>query len=257
MFVKPANLGSSVGISKAKNCAELKSAVEHAAAYDRKVIVERLPNVASPHARQTDRLADIVGLIGFVVGGLPGSRLLARLAIAASDGGLSELHVRRTQARAQGHLYGIGYAAVVEPSVSNMGYITTALTAEERRGVGGASEALQREAAVVHILRVLGVRVPRHAERALRLIHLSGAAADPPDRIPVACRPRIEPPRVAQSARRPAPAGCCRERGGSGRVGGGGSGAPRPGRDGRGRSRSPAARPARRAPGLPRRAAGR
>ena len=41
MFVKPANLGSSVGISKAKNCAELKSAVEHAAAYDRKVIVER------------------------------------------------------------------------------------------------------------------------------------------------------------------------------------------------------------------------
>ena len=41
MFVKPANLGSSVGISKAKNCVELKSAVEHAAAYDRKVIVER------------------------------------------------------------------------------------------------------------------------------------------------------------------------------------------------------------------------
>src|SRR5690242_4180788 len=41
MFVKPANLGSSVGISKAKNCADLKSAVEHASAYDRKVIVER------------------------------------------------------------------------------------------------------------------------------------------------------------------------------------------------------------------------
>ena len=41
MFVKPANLGSSVGISKAKNCVELKSALELAAAYDRKVIVER------------------------------------------------------------------------------------------------------------------------------------------------------------------------------------------------------------------------
>jgi D-alanine-D-alanine ligase len=40
-FVKPANLGSSVGISKASNCAELKSAVELAASYDRKVIVER------------------------------------------------------------------------------------------------------------------------------------------------------------------------------------------------------------------------
>src|SRR3712207_8312368 len=30
----------------------------------------------------------------------------------------------------------IGYAAVVEPSVSNMGYITTVLTAEERRRAG-------------------------------------------------------------------------------------------------------------------------
>jgi transposase len=51
----------------------------------RKVFVERLPEVALPHARQTVRLADIVRLIGFVVGGLPGSRLLARLAIAASN----------------------------------------------------------------------------------------------------------------------------------------------------------------------------
>jgi len=39
--VKPANLGSSVGISKAHNCVELKSALEFAASYDRKVIVER------------------------------------------------------------------------------------------------------------------------------------------------------------------------------------------------------------------------
>ena len=41
VFVKPANLGSSVGISKAHNCAELKAALQTAAAYDRKVIVER------------------------------------------------------------------------------------------------------------------------------------------------------------------------------------------------------------------------
>src|SRR5208337_3789816 len=40
MFVKPANLGSSVGISKARNCAELKAAIELASAYDRKIIVE-------------------------------------------------------------------------------------------------------------------------------------------------------------------------------------------------------------------------
>ncbi|HTC88200.1 MAG TPA: D-alanine--D-alanine ligase family protein [Bryobacteraceae bacterium] len=41
VFVKPANLGSSVGISKARNCEELKAALELARAYDRKVIVER------------------------------------------------------------------------------------------------------------------------------------------------------------------------------------------------------------------------
>ncbi|EPZ45658.1 D-alanine--D-alanine ligase [Alicyclobacillus acidoterrestris] len=39
-FVKPANLGSSVGISKAKNRSELERAVELAAQYDRKVIIE-------------------------------------------------------------------------------------------------------------------------------------------------------------------------------------------------------------------------
>jgi D-alanine-D-alanine ligase len=41
LFVKPANLGSSVGISKAKNREELKAAIENAAQFDRKVIVER------------------------------------------------------------------------------------------------------------------------------------------------------------------------------------------------------------------------
>jgi D-alanine-D-alanine ligase len=41
VFVKPANLGSSVGISKARNCEELKAAIEFASCYDRKVIVER------------------------------------------------------------------------------------------------------------------------------------------------------------------------------------------------------------------------
>jgi D-alanine-D-alanine ligase len=41
MFVKPANLGSSVGISKVRNREELEKAVRLAAEYDRKVIVER------------------------------------------------------------------------------------------------------------------------------------------------------------------------------------------------------------------------
>lgn len=40
MFVKPSNLGSSIGISKANNRAELEESIEVAVAYDRKIIVE-------------------------------------------------------------------------------------------------------------------------------------------------------------------------------------------------------------------------
>src|ERR1700688_1571492 len=53
-----------------------------------------------------------------------------------NEGALAELKSRREVARAQGRLYGIGYTAVVEPSVSNMGYITTVLTPAERRKAG-------------------------------------------------------------------------------------------------------------------------
>ena len=41
VFVKPANLGSSVGISKAASKHELRDAIDDAARYDRKVVVER------------------------------------------------------------------------------------------------------------------------------------------------------------------------------------------------------------------------
>jgi len=41
LFVKPANLGSSVGISKVRNAKELPPAMDLAAGYDRKIVVER------------------------------------------------------------------------------------------------------------------------------------------------------------------------------------------------------------------------
>ena len=41
VFVKPANLGSSVGISKARNIVELRDSVNDAARYDRRLVVER------------------------------------------------------------------------------------------------------------------------------------------------------------------------------------------------------------------------
>ncbi len=49
-FVKPANLGSSVGISKAHNRAELRSGIALASEYDRKILVER----AVPNAREIE-----------------------------------------------------------------------------------------------------------------------------------------------------------------------------------------------------------
>jgi D-alanine-D-alanine ligase len=40
LFVKPANLGSSVGVSRAKTRAELEAAVDHAFSFDQKIVVE-------------------------------------------------------------------------------------------------------------------------------------------------------------------------------------------------------------------------
>src|SRR5437870_3640444 len=50
----------------------------------RRVFTERVEGVP-PYLRQTSRLAEIVRLVGYVAGGLPGARLLARLAILTSD----------------------------------------------------------------------------------------------------------------------------------------------------------------------------
>jgi D-alanine-D-alanine ligase len=50
VFVKPANLGSSVGISKARHAAELRAAIELAAQFDRKIVVE----AAVPKAREIE-----------------------------------------------------------------------------------------------------------------------------------------------------------------------------------------------------------
>src|SRR6202043_1309132 len=60
----------------------------------------------------------------------------AAVDVAAARGGLAELRRRRDLARAEGRPYGIGFAAVVEPSISNMGYITTVLSPQERQKAG-------------------------------------------------------------------------------------------------------------------------
>ena len=51
---------------------------------ERKIFAERLPGIAAPKARETDRRGEIIRLIGYALGGLPGSRLLERLGMTAS-----------------------------------------------------------------------------------------------------------------------------------------------------------------------------
>lgn len=58
------------------------------------------------------------------------------IAMAERDGGLADLRRRRDEARAAGRIYGIGFAAIVEPAQSNMGYLSTIVPVEERRKAG-------------------------------------------------------------------------------------------------------------------------
>lgn len=51
----------------------------------RKAFCERVLCVARPYARETLRLSEIIGVVGYVAGRLPGARLLDRLARQASD----------------------------------------------------------------------------------------------------------------------------------------------------------------------------
>jgi 2-furoyl-CoA dehydrogenase large subunit len=95
-------------------------------------------------------------------------------AVGVARGRLAELRRRSDLARTEGRLYGIGFAAVVEPSISNMGYITTVLSPQERQkdGPKGGAQAAATVTlahhvparlvlAVVTLARSSGVRIPR------------------------------------------------------------------------------------------------
>ncbi len=88
-----------------------------------------VPNEAMPYRTAPGALLDSGDYLG-------------SLERAVADGGLAALTARRDAARAEGRLYGIGYAAVVEPSISNMGYITTLLSPEQRERSGPKNGAL-------------------------------------------------------------------------------------------------------------------
>ena len=80
------------------------------------------------------------------------------------EGGLRELIHRRDAARKEGRLYGIGYASCVEPSQSNMGYISTLKTGEERERAGPKDGAVASVTVAVDALgsvNVVGDSVPQ------------------------------------------------------------------------------------------------
>jgi D-alanine-D-alanine ligase len=54
VFVKPANLGSSVGISKARNRKDLPAAMDEAARYDRKIVIEQGVGGSKHKARELE-----------------------------------------------------------------------------------------------------------------------------------------------------------------------------------------------------------
>ncbi|HEX8711242.1 MAG TPA: D-alanine--D-alanine ligase family protein [Terracidiphilus sp.] len=103
VFVKPANLGSSVGISKAHNRAELTPALDLAAKYDRKLIVEQGVGGKTAKARELevavlgndDPKASVVGEI------IPGKEFYDYEAKYLSEGSVPVIPARLTRAESK------------------------------------------------------------------------------------------------------------------------------------------------------------
>jgi D-alanine-D-alanine ligase len=103
VFVKPANLGSSVGISKAHNRKELGAALTLAAKYDRKIVVERGVGGKKSRAREfevavlgnDDPKASVVGEI------IPGKEFYDYEAKYLSEGSVPVIPARITRAESK------------------------------------------------------------------------------------------------------------------------------------------------------------
>lgn len=78
-------------------------------------------------------------------------------ALAAAES--QALHQRQAEARAAGKLYGIGMAAIVEPSVSNMGYISTVLTPAQRAKAGPKNGAIASATVAIDLLGGVNVGI--------------------------------------------------------------------------------------------------
>ncbi len=102
----------------------------------------------------------------------------ATLDLAAERGDLAQLLRRRDAARADGRLYGIGFAAIVEPSISNMGYITTVMTPEARAKAGPKNGAITSATVSIDLLGAITVNVASVPHGQGHITALSQVVAD-------------------------------------------------------------------------------
>lgn len=77
--------------------------------------------------------------------------------LATGGGRLAALMQRRDEARKAGKHYGIGFAAVVEPAMSNMGYLSTLLSPEAREKAGPKNGAVSLASVRVDALGAVSV----------------------------------------------------------------------------------------------------
>ena len=82
---------------------------------------------------------------------------LRAVEMTLGDGRLDALKRRRDEARAAGRKYGIGFAVVVEPAMSNMGYLSTLLTAQAREKAGPKNGAVSMATVNVDPLGAISV----------------------------------------------------------------------------------------------------
>ncbi len=109
--------------------------------------------------------------------------------ITVGDGRLDDLLARRDAARREGRRYGIGFAAVVEPGMSNMGYLSTILDPDTRERQGPKNGAISMATVNVDAVGAISVTADITVQGQGHATALSQIVADrlgvEPDRITV------------------------------------------------------------------------
>jgi D-alanine-D-alanine ligase len=136
VFVKPANLGSSVGISKAHDRKELKAALNLAARYDRKLVVEQSVGGKKTKAREfevavlgnDDPKASVVGEI------IPGKEFYDYEDKYLSEGAVAVIPARLTKAEAK-HIREMAIAAFRACDLAGLARVDFLMEPEGKRRI--------------------------------------------------------------------------------------------------------------------------